>query len=52
MSKDDKASAAAAQLLIDDEPDDWCVQLRGLECQLSDKTRRDKRIFSTGCAGS
>jgi hypothetical protein len=25
MSKDDKASVAAAQLLIDDEPDDWCV---------------------------
>lgn len=31
MSKDGKASAAAAQLLIDDEPDDWCVQLRGLQ---------------------
>jgi hypothetical protein len=30
MSKDDKASVAAAQLLIDDEPDDWCVAtLRG-----------------------
>jgi hypothetical protein len=29
MSKDEKASAAAAQLLIDDEPDDWCVNLRG-----------------------
>jgi hypothetical protein len=25
MPKDEKASAAAAQLLIDDEPDDWCV---------------------------
>jgi hypothetical protein len=25
MSKDDKAGAAAAQLLIDDEPDDWCA---------------------------
>jgi hypothetical protein len=25
MSKDEKAGAAAAQLLIDDEPDDWYV---------------------------
>jgi hypothetical protein len=29
--KDEKASAAAAQLLIDDEPDDWCVQWWGIE---------------------
>lgn len=29
MPKDDKASAAAAQLLIDDEPDDWCVEMWG-----------------------
>jgi len=26
MSNEDKSRAAAAQLLIDDEPDDWCVQ--------------------------
>jgi hypothetical protein len=25
MSNEDKARAAAAQLVIDDEPDDWCV---------------------------
>jgi len=25
MSNDDKARAAAAQLVIDDEPDDWYV---------------------------
>jgi cytochrome c oxidase assembly factor 4 len=53
MSKDDKAGAAAAQLLIDDEPDDWCVgpvpqdRKRG-----ANRLRRDKRIFSTGCAGN
>jgi cytochrome c oxidase assembly factor 4 len=32
MSNDDKARAAAAQLVIDDEPDDWCVavaEIRG-----------------------
>jgi hypothetical protein len=33
MSKDEKASAAAAQLLIDDEPDDWCVQWRDPPCE-------------------
>ena len=27
MSNEDKARAAAAQLVIDDEPDDWCVTL-------------------------
>jgi hypothetical protein len=27
MSTDDKTRAAAAQQAIDDEPDDWCVQL-------------------------
>jgi hypothetical protein len=26
MPKDEKTSAAAAQLLIDDEPDDWYVE--------------------------
>jgi hypothetical protein len=30
MSKDEKASVAAAQLLIDDEPDDWCDLVAGL----------------------
>jgi hypothetical protein len=27
MSNEEKARAAAAQLVIDDEPDDWCVQI-------------------------
>jgi hypothetical protein len=27
MSKEDKARAAAAQLVIDDEPDDWYVRI-------------------------
>jgi len=27
MSNEDKSHAAAAQLLIDDEPDDWCVSI-------------------------
>jgi hypothetical protein len=31
MAKDEKVAAAAAQLLIEDEPDDWCVQWRGFE---------------------
>ena len=34
MSRDEKASAAAAQLLIDDEPDDWYVELRVAERSL------------------
>jgi hypothetical protein len=42
MSKDQKASAAAAQLLIDDEPDDWCVQW----------PRLNKRMELTMCAGT
>ncbi|OAL00613.1 hypothetical protein IQ06DRAFT_293907 [Phaeosphaeriaceae sp. SRC1lsM3a] len=32
MSKDDKASAAAAQLLIDDEPDDWDKRIFSTGC--------------------
>jgi hypothetical protein len=38
MSKDDKASAAAAQLLIDDEPDDWCDPMAGSD-RVSELTR-------------
>jgi hypothetical protein len=53
MSTDDKTRAAAAQQAIDDEPDDWCVQLMRFckRSQASDEYNRDKRIFSTGCAG-
>ncbi|KAF2026155.1 hypothetical protein FB567DRAFT_330742 [Paraphoma chrysanthemicola] len=32
MSKDDKASVAAAQLLIDDEPDDWDKRIFSTGC--------------------
>jgi hypothetical protein len=51
MPKDEKAGEITAQLLIDDEPDDWCVNLkmRKSEELMPD---RDKRIFSTGCAGT
>jgi hypothetical protein len=37
MSNEDKARAAAAQLVIDDEPDEWCVKLWWYEnCNGSD----------------
>lgn len=49
MTKDDKAGVAAAQLMIDDEPDDWWEQLRAQREQADNG--RDKRIYSTGCAG-
>jgi hypothetical protein len=42
MSKDQKASAAAAQLLIDDQPDDWYVQW----------PRLNKLMELTMCAGT
>ncbi|KAH7077533.1 hypothetical protein BKA63DRAFT_410948 [Paraphoma chrysanthemicola] len=32
MSKDEKASVAAAQLLIDDEPDDWDKRIFSTGC--------------------
>ncbi|KAL6152103.1 hypothetical protein ACJQWK_04848 [Exserohilum turcicum] len=48
MTKDDKAGVAAAQLMIDDEPDDWWEQLRAQREQADNG--RDKRIYSTGCA--
>lgn len=51
MSNDDKARAAAAQLMIDDEPDDWWVAIPVLRAAKLMTIRRDKRIFSTGCAG-
>jgi hypothetical protein len=38
MPKDEKASAVAAHLLIDDEPDDWCVGVWGQKAR-SELTR-------------
>lgn len=51
MSNDDKARAAAAQLMIDDEPDDWWVAISVVASSKANGDGRDKRIFSTGCAG-
>lgn len=56
MPADDKSRVAAAQLLIDDEPDEWCVAIAektGTTARsLANQMGRDKRIFSTGCAGT
>jgi hypothetical protein len=53
MSNDDKRTSAVQAAVDDDEPDEWWVQLIGVlqaeEVLMSN--RRDKRIFSTGCAG-
>jgi hypothetical protein len=44
MSNEDKARAAAAQLVIDDEPDDWCEAL----AFLPNPRERDAEIRRSG----
>jgi hypothetical protein len=39
MSNDDRARAAAAQLVIDDEPDDWCVAVAEIRGRANELTR-------------
>jgi cytochrome c oxidase assembly factor 4 len=58
MSNDQTKAAAAKAVEDDDGPDEWCVELMGSASWLgrrgkdaADKSCRDKRIFSTGCAG-
>jgi len=53
MSNDEKKLATASQVVDDDEPDEWFVQLTIFKRGKSElMTRsRDKRIFSTGCSG-
>jgi len=61
MSNDASRASAPSKAQDDDEPDDWCVQLSPPRVQrrkdqarsgLTNGTARDKRIFSTGCAGT
>ena len=50
MSKDESNAKAAAAVEDDDEPDEWYVCVLRLLHHQSNLCR-DKRIYSTGCAG-
>lgn len=49
-----KAAADGKSAEADDEPDEWSVAepVASMGDGLADSIDRDKRIFSTGCAGS